>query len=109
RQVPQRLRTWSLRQGRVASLCWHRRRACELTMVERNSPRTSLTRHTHRTRHIAPDIPIAASAKTLMWPGMSTDQLGDYAVVAVDQAIYSEEAIFKAAYWFTDRFYVFLD
>ena len=24
-----------------------------------------------------------------MWPGLSSDQLGDYAVVAVDQAIYS--------------------
>ena len=44
-----------------------------------------------------------------MWPGLETDALGDYARVSIDRQLYSDTAIFKTAYWFTDRFYVFLD
>jgi len=44
-----------------------------------------------------------------VWPGLSTDQLGDHSFIAVDPGLYSEAAIYKAAYWFTDRYYVFLD
>ena len=44
-----------------------------------------------------------------MWPGLETDALGDYAVVSIDRQLYSDTAIFKTAYWFTDRFYVFVD
>lgn len=44
-----------------------------------------------------------------MWPSIDTDILGDVASAAVDPAVYSEAAIFKAAYWMTDRFYVFID
>jgi len=44
-----------------------------------------------------------------VWPGLTTDQLGDHSVVSIDPGLYSEAAIYKAAYWFTDRYYVFLD
>jgi His-Xaa-Ser system protein HxsD len=44
-----------------------------------------------------------------VWPGLSTDQLGDHSSIAIDPGLYSEAAIYKAAYWFTDRYYVFLD
>jgi His-Xaa-Ser system protein HxsD len=44
-----------------------------------------------------------------VWPGLGTDTLGEYAHVLIDRAIYGDTAIFKTAYWFTDRFYVFLD
>lgn len=44
-----------------------------------------------------------------MWPGLTTDQLGDHSSVSIDPGLYSEAAIYKAAYWFTDRYYVFLD
>jgi His-Xaa-Ser system protein HxsD len=43
------------------------------------------------------------------WPGVSADALGPSAVLSVDRALYTDTAIFKAAYWFADRFYVFLD
>lgn len=42
-------------------------------------------------------------------PGAKADVLGQYAVVTVDRSLYSDSAIFKAAYWFTDKFYIFLD
>lgn len=44
-----------------------------------------------------------------MWPNIETDVLGDLATVSVDPTVYSETAIFKAAYWLTDRFYLFVD
>ena len=44
-----------------------------------------------------------------MKPGIETDLLGDSAVVTIDPTVYSETAIFKTAYWFTDRFYLYLD
>jgi His-Xaa-Ser system protein HxsD len=44
-----------------------------------------------------------------VWPGLETDSLGDYAHVRVDRQLYRDAAIFKTAYWFTDRFYVFLE
>lgn len=34
--------------------------------------------------------------------------MGAYATVTVDPAIYNTETIFRTAYWFTDRFYVYL-
>lgn len=45
----------------------------------------------------------------MSWPGIELDVLGDFAVVNVDRSVYSDTAVFKTAYWFTDRFYVFLD
>ncbi len=36
------------------------------------------------------------------------DELGAVARVQVESSVYSRVAIFKTAYWFTDRFYVFL-
>lgn len=44
-----------------------------------------------------------------MWPGITSDTLGDFAFVNIDKELYCEVAIFKTAYWFTDRFYLFLD
>jgi len=44
-----------------------------------------------------------------VWPGLETDALGDYARITIDRQLYSDTAIFKTAYWFTDRFYVFVD
>lgn len=44
-----------------------------------------------------------------MWPSIEVDVLGSCAKASIDPAVYSEAAIFKAAYWATDRYYVFLD
>jgi len=44
-----------------------------------------------------------------VWPGLVADALGDHSSISIDPALYSEAAIYKAAYWFTDRYYVFLD
>lgn len=44
-----------------------------------------------------------------MWSAIASDQFGQYASVSVDPQVYSETAIFKAAYWFTDRCFIFLD
>jgi His-Xaa-Ser system protein HxsD len=44
-----------------------------------------------------------------VWPGLGTDILGEYAQVLIDRELFSDTAIFKTAYWFTDRFYIFLD
>ena len=37
-----------------------------------------------------------------------SDELGVYARVSVDPNIYSETAILKTAYWFTDHYYLYL-
>jgi len=37
-----------------------------------------------------------------------SDHLGDYAQVGVDPKVFSDTAIFKTAYWFTDQYYLFL-
>jgi len=44
-----------------------------------------------------------------MWPALKTDNFGNCATVTIDPEVYSDAAIFKTAYWFTDRYYVFLD
>lgn len=41
--------------------------------------------------------------------GIEQDVFGDCAKITVDKELYSEAAIFKAAYWFTDRYYLFLE
>jgi len=41
--------------------------------------------------------------------GIATDVLGSVARITIDRALYSDAAIFKACYWFTDRYYVFID
>ena len=45
----------------------------------------------------------------MSWPGLESDALGDLGTVTIDPTLYSEQAIFRAAYWLTDRHYVFLD
>lgn len=45
----------------------------------------------------------------MSWPGLESDALGDLGTVTVDPALYTEQAVFRAAYWLTDRHYVFLD
>jgi His-Xaa-Ser system protein HxsD len=37
-----------------------------------------------------------------------SDELGVFAQSSVDPTVFSETAILKTAYWFTDKFYVFL-
>jgi His-Xaa-Ser system protein HxsD len=37
-----------------------------------------------------------------------TDELGAVARVLVDTSVYSKTAVFKTAYWYTDRCYLFL-
>ena len=44
-----------------------------------------------------------------MWPNIDTDIFGDVASASIDPTVYSEAAIFKAAYWMTDKFYLFID
>lgn len=44
-----------------------------------------------------------------MLPGIEHDVFGSVGVVSVDPSLYTEAAIFKTAYWFTDKFYVFLE
>lgn len=43
-----------------------------------------------------------------MFSGIETDVLGEHSVVEVDPRLYDEAVIFKTAYWFTDRFYLYL-
>lgn len=44
-----------------------------------------------------------------MWPGLEADTFGDFAQILVDRQLYADAAVFKAAYWFTDRCYIYLD
>lgn len=37
------------------------------------------------------------------------DRCGDLVRFSLDRSIYSDEAILKTAYWFSDRFYIYLD
>lgn len=43
--------------------------------------------------------------ESILW---TTDELGALAVIRVDTSVYSKPALFKTAYWFTNRCYVFL-
>ena len=36
-----------------------------------------------------------------------SDELGVYAQVSVDPNVFSDTAIFKTAYWFTDQYYIY--
>jgi His-Xaa-Ser system protein HxsD len=45
----------------------------------------------------------------MSWPGLEIDALGDLGAVTIDPTLYTEQAVFRAAYWLTDRHYVFLD
>ena len=44
-----------------------------------------------------------------MWPNIDTGLFGDVATASIDPKVYSEAAVFKAAYWMTDRFYLFIE
>jgi len=44
-----------------------------------------------------------------MWPGIETDVVGSLSRVSIDVNTYSEVAVFKTAYWWTDRYFVFID
>jgi len=39
---------------------------------------------------------------------IESDPLGNVAFIVVDTSVYAEVDIFKAAYWFTDKYYLFL-
>ena len=43
-----------------------------------------------------------------MWPKLLSDRLGSYGQITVDPTVYDADTIFRAAYWFTDRYFVFL-
>lgn len=43
-----------------------------------------------------------------MWPGVSVDDLGEFTRLEVDPELYGEEVVFKTAYWFTDRLFIYL-
>jgi His-Xaa-Ser system protein HxsD len=45
----------------------------------------------------------------MMPEGVQSDDLGEYAQVSINREVYKDTTIFKAAYWLTDRYYVFLD
>jgi His-Xaa-Ser system protein HxsD len=45
------------------------------------------------------------SADTINW---ATDSLGALAYLTVDTSIYGKTAVFKTAYWYTERCYLFL-
>jgi len=45
----------------------------------------------------------------MSWPGLETDVLGDLGAITIDPTLYTEQAVFRTAYWLTDRHYVFLD
>jgi His-Xaa-Ser system protein HxsD len=47
----------------------------------------------------------AASASAFV---SGSDELGVYARVSVDPKVFSETAILKTAYWFTDHYYLYL-
>jgi His-Xaa-Ser system protein HxsD len=51
-------------------------------------------------------MPGGPSSRDALW--WETDQLGAVARVCVDTSVYSKTAIFKTAYWYTDRCYLFL-
>ena len=43
------------------------------------------------------------------YSGLDSDLFGDFARVSIDRSLYSDDAIFKTSYWFTDSFYLYLD
>jgi His-Xaa-Ser system protein HxsD len=45
----------------------------------------------------------------MMPEGVQSDNVGEYAQVLINREIYKDSTIFKAAYWLTDRYYIFLD
>jgi His-Xaa-Ser system protein HxsD len=45
------------------------------------------------------------NADPISW---TTDSLGAFACLSVNTAVYSKTALFKAAYWYTERCYLFL-
>lgn len=39
---------------------------------------------------------------------VEVDDLGAFARIQIDSTIYGETALYKSAYWFTDRYYIYL-
>ena len=39
---------------------------------------------------------------------VTRDELGELITVTIDNTVYSREAVFKSAYWFTNGYYIFL-
>ncbi len=52
------------------------------------------------------DGPEGRRADTALQSG--TDELGVYAWVSVDPSLFSQTVVFKTAYWFSERFYLYL-
>lgn len=51
----------------------------------------------------------AAVANDGIVPDVESDSFGPFVRFVVDPAVYTDAAIFKAAYWFTGTFFVFID
>jgi His-Xaa-Ser system protein HxsD len=52
-----------------------------------------------------PDTPNGESGVALQF---GTDDLGVYARVCIDPSVFSQVSVLKTAYWFSDRFYLYL-
>src|SRR4051812_6613444 len=97
--------------GRAVSSSFPLRLRSRSQMERGNSRSTFLTARTCRTARTAP-APLTAvegGFRPMSWPGLEIDALGDLGAVTIDSTLYTEQAVFRAAYWLTDRHYVFLD
>lgn len=65
-----------------------------------------LTLRTHLTTLAGTKLSGAGTSASAFCYG--SDDLGVFAQVSVDPAVFSEAAILKTAYWFTDHYYLFL-
>lgn len=56
------------------------------------------------------EIPLSQASDDGRLAGIDfeNDSLGEAASVLVDTSVYTESEVFKAAYWYTDRYYLFL-
>ena len=52
-----------------------------------------------------PDTPNSERGAALQF---GTDELGVYARVCIDPSVFSQVSVLKTAYWFSDRFYLYL-
>jgi His-Xaa-Ser system protein HxsD len=48
---------------------------------------------------------MTGQGESLQW---EADELGEFVRIRVDLSVYGRAAVFKAAYWFTDRYHLFL-
>jgi His-Xaa-Ser system protein HxsD len=44
-----------------------------------------------------------------LFPQLRQDELGDFVILEIDSAVFPPSVVLKAAYWLTDRFYLYID